>query len=95
MTEVKKNKINRLFTQIIAYGSLSVLFLMLFFAILLFYKTKRGLYQQQINILNKENETITTQINDIVSKSITAKNYIKRMVVNIQNTLPNTMILIL
>lgn len=77
MTEVKKNKINRLFTQIIAYGSLSVLFLMLFFAILLFYKTKRGLYQQQINILNKENETITTQINDIVSKSITAKNYIK------------------
>lgn len=77
MAEVKKNKINRLFTQIIAYGSLSVLFLMLFFAILLFYKTKRGLYQQQINILNKENETITTQINDIVSKSITAKNYIK------------------
>ena len=77
MTEVKKSKINGLFTRIIAYGSLSVFFLLLFFTILLFYKTRENLYQQQINILNKENETITTQINDIVSKSITAKNYIK------------------
>lgn len=77
MTEVKKSKINRLFRQIIAYSSLSVFFLMLFFAILFFYKTRKNLYQQQINILNKENGTIIVQINDIVSKSITAKNYIK------------------
>lgn len=77
MTEVKKNKINRLFTNIIAYGSLTIFFLMLFFAIILFYRTKQNSFQQQIHILNKENEAITLQIRDIVNKSITAKNYIK------------------
>lgn len=80
MTEVKvnkKNKINRLFTRIIIYGCVTIFFLMLLFAIILFYKTKQNSFQQEMNVLNRENEVIRVQINDIVSKSITAKNYIK------------------
>ena len=80
MAEVKvnkKNKINRLFTHIITYGCITIFFLMLLFAITLFYRTKQNSFQQQMNVLNRENEAIQIQIDDIVSKSITAKNYIK------------------
>ncbi len=80
MTEVKvnkKSKINRLFTRIIIYGCIAIFFLMLLFAITLFYKIKQNSFQQEMHVLNKENQAIQIQIDDMVSKSIAAKNYIK------------------
>lgn len=76
-TAKKKGKINKLFSKITIYLSISIVFLILFLLILDFYSQKRATLQQEINVLEKQNASISAQISDIINKSIAAKTYIK------------------
>lgn len=73
----KMSKINRLFSKITVSLSISIIFLIVFLLLLNFYSQKKIFLQQKINVLEKQNLVISTQINDIINKSIAAKNYIK------------------
>lgn len=77
-TLIKKiKKINGLFSKITIYLSISITFLILFLLLLNFHSQQKEVLQQKLNVLENQNSTITVQINDIINKSIAAKNYIK------------------
>jgi len=73
----RMNKIKVLFSKITIYLSISIAFLILFILILNFHSQQESSLIQKVNVLEKQNSIITTQINDIINKSIAAKNYIK------------------
>ncbi|HSQ97969.1 MAG TPA: hypothetical protein VLL98_04595 [Rickettsiales bacterium] len=79
--EIAKKKDNRkvkkLFYSIIFYSSILIICLILFLGIVLFYSQRKEFLQQRITILKKQNSNISLQINNIINKSIAAKNYIK------------------
>lgn len=73
----KKGKINKLFSKITIYLSITIAFLIIFLLILDLYSQKRATLQQEVNFLEKQNSSISAQISDIINKSIAAKTYIQ------------------
>jgi hypothetical protein len=76
--QIKNNKkIRKLFVTSSMYFAIIMVFAILFIILLEFCLKAKSSFQQQLNLLTKQNATVTHQIYDIANKTIVTQNYIK------------------
>lgn len=75
--KMKVGKTQRLFYVITTLVSVLIVCFILLLISLVFYSQRKHDLEQQVNILRKQNSNISLQVDDIINKSITTKNYIQ------------------